>query len=326
MIFVNMACYRDPECLPTILDLFQKARFPERINVGLVLQTMPSDGIAVSHPRVRVRHVPAAQARGACWARALGYRMLGGETHVLQVDSHMRFAPAWDVRMLAQLAACPSPRPLLTTYPPGYEPPDELLAHDPAFLAPQRFDGSGMLVQHGLFGPRPATPRPTACIAAGFLFGPAEWVREVPYDPALYFHGEEATLALRLWTHGWDFFGPTEALIWHRYTRAVRPLHWEDDPDWHHLDAASRARVRQVLGMRAEPGDGVPDIGAHGIGAARSRARFRRFSGIDYRTLTVAPHAILGDFDGVPEEPPRAPPAFRLGASRLLRAAWPIYA
>jgi glycosyltransferase involved in cell wall biosynthesis len=326
MIFVNMACYRDPECQPTLLDLFRKARFPDRVNVGLVLQTMPSDGIAVSRPRVQVRHVPANQARGPCWARALGYRMLRNETHVLQIDSHMRFAPDWDVRMLAQLAACPAAKPLLTTYPPGYEPPDELLTHEPTFLTAQHFDDSGMLVQHGLVGPKPAAPKRTACVAAGFLFGSADWVRQVPYDPGLYFHGEEATLALRLWTHGWDFFGPAEPLIWHRYTQAVRPLHWEDDPDWHHLDNTSRARVRQVLGMPPRPGDARHEIGHHGIGLIRSRARFRRFSGIDYRTLTVAPHATRGDFDDVPQDRLHPPVAFRLGSSRLLHAAWPVYA
>jgi hypothetical protein len=321
LIFVNIACYRDPECLPTIQDLFHKASNPDRIRVGLVLQTMPADGIDIQHDRVRVHHVPATQARGPCWARALGYRLWQGESHVLQIDSHMRFAPDWDARLLRQLAACPSPRPLLTTYPPAYEPPDQILETAPAFLTAKHFDDRGMLIQHGVVGPRPTAPKPTAFIAAGLLFGPSGWMQDAPYDPNLYFHGEEATLALRLWTHGWDLFGPTEPLLWHRYTRHVRPLHWEDDPDWGRLDAASRSRVRQILGMPPSNADTPSDLTGHDLGSVRSREAYRRFSGVDFATQTIAPHARAGDFAD-----PAGTPSFRLGPLTLHRAAWPIYA
>ncbi len=198
MIFVNVAAYRDPEVVPTIADLFRKARHPDQIDVAVVSQTLASDGITIDHPRVRVVHLDAAQARGPCYARALGYREWSGQLYALQIDSHMRFAPDWDARMLDQLALCASPKSLLTTYPEGYVPPDTLLGDRPAFLAAKQFDGRGALILQGRVEPPPARPRPTAFIAAGFLFGGSDWIREVPYDPHLYFHGEEATLAARL--------------------------------------------------------------------------------------------------------------------------------
>jgi len=37
-IFVSIVSFRDQETLPTIISIFQKARYPERIVVGLVLQ------------------------------------------------------------------------------------------------------------------------------------------------------------------------------------------------------------------------------------------------------------------------------------------------
>jgi glycosyltransferase involved in cell wall biosynthesis len=292
VIFVNIACYRDPEVVPTVRDLFEKARHPDQVNVAIVLQAMPSDGIAVPHQRVRVVHVPATKSRGACWARALGYQLWQGERHVLQIDSHMRFAPDWDVRLLEQLAACPSRKPLLTTYPPAYEPPDQFLGDKPAFLAAKLFDERGILIQQGLLEPEPARPKPTAFIAAGFLFGPALWMKEVPYDPDLYFHGEETTLALRLWTSGWDFFGPTEAIVWHRYTTHVRPLHWEDVPTWSDLDSVSLARMRYLLGMDDEP----VEIGRFGLGTVRTREQYQAMSGVDFRARTIAPHALAGNF------------------------------
>lgn len=300
VIFVNVACYRDPECAPTIRDLFRKARYPEQINVAIILQTMPSDDIAPLHERVHIHQVTASDARGPCWARALGYRFWRGEEHVLQIDSHMRFAADWDVRLLAQLAACPSCKPLLTTYPPAYEPPDHLVDHRPAFLAAKCFDDRGILIQQALLEPRSPIPLPTAFIAAGFLFGRSDWIREVPYDPNLYFHGEETTLGVRLWSHGWDFFGPTEALIWHRYTRFVRPLHWDDNHDWEKLDAVSRARVRHLLGMTPEPGDGPVDIAGYDLGSVRTLEQYQRMSGVNFRDKTIAPHALAGGFSLIP--------------------------
>jgi glycosyltransferase involved in cell wall biosynthesis len=304
VIFVNIAAYRDPECMPTIHDMFQKARWPEQVAAGVVLQAMPSDGLEVVHDRVRVRHVNAADARGACWARALGYQLWQGERYVLQIDSHMRFAPDWDARLLEQLAACPSPKPLLTTYPPGYEPPDQLISLTPTFLAAKEFDARGLVVQQGLMEPRPTTPKPTAFLAAGFLFGPSAWIREAPYDPHLYFHGEEPTLALRLWTHGWDFFGPTEAIIWHQYGKTQRPLHWEDDPQWDRFDSVSLSRVRRVLQVPSKPEDVAVDIAGYGLGSARTVRQYRRMSGVNFTTQTIAQHARDGNFA-------LAPPAVR---------------
>jgi hypothetical protein len=300
VIFVNIACYRDPECIPTIRDLFQKARYPDQINVAVILQAMPSDGINVSHDRVQVCQVSATASMGACWARALGYQLWRGEDYVLQIDSHMRFAPDWDVRLLAQLAACPSPKPLLTTYPPGYEPPDDLLSQRPAFLAAKQFDDHGILFQQGLMEPTPTIPKPTAFLAAGFLFGPSAWIREVPYDPCLYFHGEETTLAVRLWTSGWDLFGPTDAIVWHQYTRAVRSLHWEDNRQWDRMDAVSRTRMRQLLGMEPVSVDAPVDLGDYGLGSKRTLEQYQQMSGVDFRARTIAPHALAGEFALVP--------------------------
>lgn len=41
--------------------------------------------------------------------------------YVMQIDSHMRFAPGWDDELLDALVACDSPQPVLTTYPLQYE-------------------------------------------------------------------------------------------------------------------------------------------------------------------------------------------------------------
>lgn len=56
-IFVTMPCYRDPECGPTIHDLFAKAKLPDRVTVGVVWQIdEDEDGPScLSHPILQER-------------------------------------------------------------------------------------------------------------------------------------------------------------------------------------------------------------------------------------------------------------------------------
>lgn len=74
--------------------------------------------------QVRMLRYPSTAAQGPAWARCQAQRLYRGEEYVLQIDSHSRFAPGWDTSLLRMLRACPSPKPVLTTYPPGYHLPN----------------------------------------------------------------------------------------------------------------------------------------------------------------------------------------------------------
>lgn len=120
-----IACYRDPECQHTIRDLFEKAARPDRVFVGVVWQCdreKDADCFAVkTRPgQVHEEIVHPSEARGPCWARCRCEKFWQGEEYVMQIDSHMRFCPAWDQGALEMLDECPSDRPILTTYPPPY--------------------------------------------------------------------------------------------------------------------------------------------------------------------------------------------------------------
>ena len=43
-LFIALASYRDPECLPTVQDLYDRAKYPERIRVGIIDQRVESHG------------------------------------------------------------------------------------------------------------------------------------------------------------------------------------------------------------------------------------------------------------------------------------------
>lgn len=78
----------------------------------------------------------------------------------------------------------------------------------------------------------PATTPPVATyapfVAAGFLFGPATMLYDVPFDPFLpwIFMGEEISMSARLWTAGYDIFSPTINVLNHYYVRRHYPKFW----------------------------------------------------------------------------------------------------
>ncbi|GMF24461.1 unnamed protein product [Phytophthora lilii] len=132
-IFVAIPSYRDPECRRTVDDLFEHASYPDRVSVGICLQSDENDDTdsycssKYSSSKVRVHLVKYRDAAGPCVARAQAQKLWQGEQYCLQIDSHMRFRPGWDCFLIDELGKCSAPKPILTTYPLGYTLPNKVL-------------------------------------------------------------------------------------------------------------------------------------------------------------------------------------------------------
>ncbi|MEM9529783.1 MAG: PqqD family peptide modification chaperone [Pseudomonadota bacterium] len=299
-IFVQIASYRDPECQWTVQDLFAKAAYPERIFVGICWQSMQQDNehcfAEVScPPQVRLANFDASESKGLGWARQQAMKLWDGEEYVLQIDSHMRFVPGWDQKLLDMAAATGASLPVLTVYPPGYTPPDKLEISPPLRVqVPARFNRDGVLAFEALPLPRHAPtdrPFPAAGLAGGFLFAPAHIVDAVKPDPQLYFFGEEVSLAVRLWTHGFDLFSPNEHVLYHYYGRQEDSKHWEDNRRWHALHMESLARLRTLLEPANTETYRQPiDLEEYGLGNARTLVEYEQFSGVNFTGRTIAQH------------------------------------
>ncbi|MBF0094824.1 MAG: methyltransferase domain-containing protein [Alphaproteobacteria bacterium] len=291
-IFVNIAAYRDTECQWTVKDLFEKASDPDRVFLGICWQFVAEEDadcflFRTRPDQCRVIEVPAGESLGACWARHRAESLWQGEEYLLQIDSHMRVVQDWDEKMIAMLAACPSERAVLSSYPPSYTPPNTLGADIVSTMYAREFNEDGVLRLHSRgvsVKEAPATPQPNPFCAAGFLFGPGEIIRDVPYDPYLYFQGEEISLAARLWTHGWDIHAPNGVLIYHDYTkRADRPRHWQDHKRWTKLNIRASKRLRHLLGMETcDDPEAIAEIDRYGLGTRRTLAEYMAFSGVDF--------------------------------------------
>jgi hypothetical protein len=123
---------------------------------------------------------------------------------------------------------------------------------------------------------------PTAGCAGPFIFGPSRMLRDVPADPEHFFGGEEANLAPRLWTHGFDLFSPHRPVAYHYYERREAVRQWNDDPNWTALGRRSMRRMRALLRPGTSTPEEVTALGRYGLGTRRSLAEYEEFAGVNY--------------------------------------------
>jgi len=310
-IFVNIACYRDPECQWTVKDLFEKATYPDRINVGICWQFDPNEDkhcfeIITRPEQVRIMPVDWREAEGVCWARYHTQQLWEGEEYTLMTDSHMRFVPGWDELMIAELARCDSDKPLLSSSPASYEPPNKLSPMmRPTFRRVKPFTPTGnMRCQAEAFDRFPPKPLRGAFVVCNNIFSRSSITTDVPYDPYLYFDQEEITYSARLYTHGWDVFSASRQFLYHYYNtkESVRPLHWTD------LRKKQEARIRFFYdrGLRrfnhltrhrtTDDPEIIRDIDKYGFGTMRSLEQFEEYTGIDFKRKTTSDKALRGLF------------------------------
>ena len=292
LIFVSIASYRDPQLVPTIADCLAKANDPEGLRFGICWQRDAADPLLpyLDDPRFRILDVDWRESRGACWARAEIQKLWQDEDWYLQVDSHCRFAQGWDEQMLRSVMQTGSAKPILSTYATGFTPSNnpgenEQLRNDPQQIAIQAFTTDGL----PQLKPAPVVSlgwesRPTRgrFLCGGFLFTIADFIEEVPYDPELYFMGEESAMTVRAFTHGYDIFHPARTIVWHDYVRADARRHWGDHTDtaavrrpWSEIDTPSRKKVQRLL--RGE------HVGSHGLGAVRTLAEYEAYAGVSFQ-------------------------------------------
>ena len=308
-IFVQIAAYRDPELVPTVLDCIAKAKYPDSLHICIGWQHSPDENIdeIKNLPQVKIIDVLHTQTKGACWIRSKIQQRYDDETYTLQLDSHHRFKQDWDqtlIDMYEGLKTSGVAKPILSSYLPSYQPK----------LEPEGRLEECWQVNYDRFLPegviffRPSTlrnwqtltsPAPARGFSAHFIFTQGRWCLDVPYDPDLYFHGEEISLAIRSWTRGYDLFNPHKVVIWHQYTREGAKKHWDDHNNWPNLNSLSYKRVKILLGVDGEDPEQI-NFGAYGLGTKRSLREFELFAGVEFKSRRFHQHSINEETPPVP--------------------------
>lgn len=306
-IFIQIASYRDPELLNTLQDCIDKSKYPENLVFGICWQHSKEDEWDTlddykDDPRFRIVDVDYRESKGACWARNTLQQQYGGEQYTLQLDSHHRFIQDWDeelITMLKSLQDKGHQKPLLTSYISSYDPQNdpEGRTQVPWLMNFDRFIPEGAVFFLPATIPNWETmtePIPARFYSAHFAFSLGSFVEEVPHDPNYYFHGEEISIAVRAYTHGYDLFHPHKIIAWHEYTRRGRTKQWDDDKTWGNKNSESHLRNRKLFEM-----DGLTkdiDFGIYDFGTERTLEDYERYAGVSFKKRAVQKYTLDNNF------------------------------
>jgi len=294
-IFISIASYRDPELQWTIKSAIENANNPENLYFGVVhqgvdselfdIQTIKNMSLIKMHPK---------EAKGAGFARAKAMELYSGQEYFLQIDSHTRFAPGWDLICIDQLNRAKNisghSRVLLSYFPAPFEPERNggmfLVKNNPKIKeyptrqrillnkrkqwTAERFEFDSKLKEN---------PELSETVLGGFMFSDGSIVNEVPYDPEISFFGEEICFAMRSWTRGWDIYSPSKNIVYHFYSRGGYSKIWKDRNlrgiSWKEIEEISYSKQKRVLCGEEE--------GVFGAGNIRTLAEYEIFTNTNFK-------------------------------------------
>jgi hypothetical protein len=311
-IFVQIASYRDPELLPTIIDCVSKSKSPENLTFGICRQFHEDDKFDdlseyENDERFRILNIPYNLTKGVCWARNQVQQLYNGEDFTLQIDSHMRFEKNWDetlIGMVKQLQDLGIPKPLLTGYVSSYDPNNdpEGRVSVPWQMAFDKYIPEGAV----FFLPETIPnwqdidlPVPARFYSAHFCFTLGCFAKEVQHNPDFYFHGEEISITVRSFTHGYDLFHPHRVVLWHEYTRNGRVKQWDDDKEWWKLNEKAHLLNRKLFGMDGEHQEGHD--GKYGLGDLRTLRDYEKYAGLLFEKRAVQDYTLQKHYPPNPD-------------------------
>jgi hypothetical protein len=282
-IFVQIVSYKNFDVVPTVRDCIHKASDKDNLFFGLCLQQDEDTSPELNHPRVKVVRVPPGESRGHGWARHIAQGLYEGQDYTLQVDSGTRFAENWDVELIEAIGRLPSSKPIITNFPGKYDPANGSKEMSVAYKIQPHY----MVSESPLTWPAPMKNvtdfMRARYLSENFIFTRGSHCLECRYDPDLYFSEVEASITLRSFTLGYDFFHHFKPLVWRDYS--PRLMHWNDDPDWWLKDRASKKRFAEMLEGR---------LSDFRLGEARSLRDFELYSGLDFLGRKIQRDAIGG--------------------------------
>lgn len=317
-IHVILSAFRDGKrCARTLGWALAKAKFPGRIHFR-VMQALDPDGKDVSCGttfvqkelkefcrsrgggcerevvgRTRFWTIPLEEGMGPAHQRGLENEQLDygtPDTFCLTMDAHMDFRRNWDVLMIDDWAKAENEFAVLTAYPAAME---SKMEDQERHNAGRHVDLCGYFLENGIprgktggtiSTPRHGKPYFTMNWAAGLAFHRCHADRNVPVDKELkwMFTGEEINRAVRLWTHGYDLYAPSEVNVFHDYGQAKQEF-WSHAPLTKAADGSkAKKRLKSLLGITE--GEKHDELGAFGVGAQRSLEEYVEWSTIDLGT------------------------------------------
>lgn len=313
MIFVQIASYRDPELIPTVLDLIGKSDNPDQLRIVIAWQHDDHESIELIKQHVEIIDIPYVDSKGVCWARNLIQQRYNNEQYTLHLDSHHRFIKGWDtkcINMYNDAQKLGSRLPLITGYLPNFDSINDTYTDEIWSIKLIKFMQDGPL----FCSPMPVidevllqNPYPARFYSGHFAFTDGNFCKLVSHDPEYYFYGEETNIGVRAFTHGYDLYHPNIKIGYHQYNRNYRPTHWNDhintlkkatDVEWKQLDDRSTFKHRCLFGMDQL---NLKEPSLYGFGSVRSLSDYETYAGIRFSDRYISKYTLN---NGLPPNPP----------------------
>lgn len=251
-IFVSIASYRDTLITETINSLFFNAFNKKRIFVGVLLQILDETIEPNEYSsNIRTMRINYTEAKGPLYARQIIINKLyKKEDFYLQIDSHTKFYPNWDVKILDNLFFIHDFRnAIITCYPVAYDQYQKQ-EHVPQMVIKKDYvKNTKIKMFKALLKKTSVKPIETPYLGAGFLFGLSSSI--IPHYPKIQlpylFQGEEMLLYCTFKKQGFKFYSPTENIVAHLYYRKDFPKLWKDTTNWHENELIALKNLEEYL-------------------------------------------------------------------------------
>ena len=107
-IFVSIPSYRDKDCKNTLRQLYESAKNPELIYVGVLTQNKDeSESCVVNNNftnNIRYLNIDYKEAKGPLYARIMIInKLFKNEKYFLLIDAHTKFVNNWDENLRSKL-------------------------------------------------------------------------------------------------------------------------------------------------------------------------------------------------------------------------------
>eukprot|EP00633_Aureoumbra_lagunensis_P004009 CAMPEP_0197318572 /NCGR_PEP_ID=MMETSP0891-20130614/51640_1 /TAXON_ID=44058 ORGANISM="Aureoumbra lagunensis, Strain CCMP1510" /NCGR_SAMPLE_ID=MMETSP0891 /ASSEMBLY_ACC=CAM_ASM_000534 /LENGTH=530 /DNA_ID=CAMNT_0042809113 /DNA_START=154 /DNA_END=1746 /DNA_ORIENTATION=- len=325
-IFLMIASYRDFQCRDSLNSALRRAKYAARLVIGVVQQNIKEEDESCIDPiescetnreqllckhksQIKLYEMDAREASGPVYARHVGYRMYRGEAFVMQIDAHVVFVNDWDELILNQWRTTHNEMAVLSTYLSDVKDSVDANGNSKRRTRPimcnSDFEGAkpARYLRHASQPEAPPAiadqPMLQPFWAAGFSFARGHFLVNVPYDCCLpfVFMGEEISIGIRAWTHGYDLYAPAQSVIFHEYAqnsprRRKVPKFWEARKDRLRQGDGQRSlkRLTALIGMAPDVHD-YDRIHAdlYGLGTKRNVSTFYHLFLINVFNRTAQP-------------------------------------
>lgn len=291
-IFISIASYRDKNCNFTIKSIYNNAKFPENIYIGICQQNKNTDIDSlhdIINNNIKIIRIDYIDAKGPVYARYLASTLYDNEEYYLQIDSHTIFIKNWDIICINSIKNLKkiSDKPVLSHYPRDY--PEKDIKNKNKFYVTYvknlkfiknknfkiiQYEGARFIDTNNSFIKTPF-------VTGNFLFLEASFLKEIPYDNTLHYlhHGEEILHSLRFYTYGYDIFIPNQNIVYHNYLHK-EPKIWNDIQDIHTKRINAHTKIVNIFKSKTN-NQANKYLQHYNLGNVRTITNFKKFANIN---------------------------------------------